>query len=145
MLDRHYAGNEGHPRSPKPQMALNELRDCECMNLLRIKLLDSSPFDSVCFGGSASSVPILRVEESVESEVAHPWQPPFWAYELIDLRLHHYRPREVLPRPPQVRFELGFEREVVGGGGDGAVMEDDSGGLAPPDSSLSCDDALLVV
>ena len=144
-LHSHHVRSVGHPRGPKPQMAGNEPSDREIVDMLTSNLLDASPCNPASGGWGRTPVSILCVEASVESKVTHPWQPPLWADQIIDLWLHDYGSWEGLPGPPEVRFELGFERNVVISSGDGAVLEDNSSGLTPLISSLSCHDALLVV
>ncbi|RWW69731.1 hypothetical protein BHE74_00022651 [Ensete ventricosum] len=91
-----------------------------------------------------ATVADFGVEAGIQAEVPSPWQPTLVVDEVVDLRLHDYGPRVLLPRPAEVGPCRGSCRRESPVRADGAVLEDGAGRLVPVLAALRGDDALLV-
>jgi len=89
LRELHQARNVRHSDGLDPLIATNEGSSSEFLGMVQIDLLDASPFDSIGRGRTRTIVFDLSVEECVESEVTHPWQPTLRLDEALDMTLHN--------------------------------------------------------
>lgn len=86
---------------------------------------------------------VLPVVQRTQRKLAAPRLPTGRVHRLVHVRLHHHRPRVLLPRPAEERPKLALLRRQVGGGGDLTIVDGGTGVLVRVSPALRRDGVLV--